>query len=340
MVKKKFIISVTGAAGNLGSSLMFLLAKEKIFRNITDLTLRMVDLPLMIKKLEGIKMELEDCNFPILKNIEIFEDCEQAFINADCIILAGAKPRGPGMKRKDLLEKNVMLFKKQAEMINNVYDDNMRILVVGNPCNTLSIIFSHFAQKVPKDKITFLSYLDQNRAVSMIQKKVKVPSSKIKNVVVIGNHSSTMFIDTSHGYFVQNNRENNDHSRIMLSEILDKKFIEEELQEEVKKRGGLIIEKKIKSASFSASNAIITHLKKWYEGSNEEIISLGIFCKEIFGFKNLFVSMPVICKNGQYTKAKDYFAKFSKENLSLIKKSLGELKFEKNLAFHILLQSN
>ena len=336
--KNNFILIITGAGGNIGSSLIFLLIKEKIFPKDKSLTLRLVDLPQKKSYLEGLKMELEDCNFENLEQIEIFEDSEEAFKNADLIILVGAKPRGPGMKRVDLLEKNVLLIKKQADLINFSYDEEKKskILVVCNPCNTLSAVFCHFAPRIPKSNIIFLSMLDQNRAVSEISQNLKISSSKIKNVVVLGNHSSTMLVDISKAYYIKKIKQK-ENNKILLSTILDSNFINRQLQDNVKKRGGDIINKKLISSSFSASNSIVKCVKQWFLGTNGEITSFGVYCPNLFNkYKEIFVSMPVICKNGGFEVIKDYFKNFDEKNLKLFQQSLSELLFEKELAFCIL----
>jgi malate dehydrogenase len=333
---KEFIITITGASGNIGSSLVFLLFKENIFENNSNITLRMVDLATTKDFMEGVKMELEDCNFENLKNIEIHQDSIEAFENSDLIIIAGAKPRGPGMKRIDLLEINVLLIMKQAKYINESCDPDKkqtRILMVSNPCNTLSTVFCHFAPKIPKTSVTFLSCLDQNRAYSNISHKIKVPVNQIKNIVVLGNHSSTMLVDISRAYYY----ESLERTKVKLVDVLDKDYVKKELQEAVKTRGEEIINKKLKSSSFSASNAIIGCLKNWYQGSNGETVSFGIFCSNLFDkYENIFVSMPVVCKNGGFQEIENYFDNFDEENLVLFKNSLEELSFEKELAMDIL----
>ena len=336
--KKEFNIIITGAAGNIGSTLIFLLIKENIFPIDKKITLRLVDLPEKISFLEGLKMELEDCNFENLQKVEIFTDSEKAFKNSDLIILVGAKPRRNGMKRVDLLETNVLLIKKQAELINSVFDEKKqtKILVVCNPCNTLSTVFCYFAPKIPKSNVIFLSMLDQNRAISEISKNLKISALKIKNVVVLGNHSSTMLVDISKAFYTQKNKKNKEVKKF-LSNVLDPNFINRQLQENVKKRGGEILNKKSISSSFSASNSIVKCIKQWFLGSNGEITSFGIFCPNLFNeFKDIFVSMPVICKNGGFNNVENYFKNFDEGNLNKFKQSLNELVYEKELAFFIL----
>ena len=336
--RKQFNLTITGAAGNIGSSLIFLLVKEKIFPEDKRLILRLVDLPDKSSYLEGLKMELEDCNFENLEKVEIFVDCEKAFKNSDLIILVGAKARKPGMKRVDLLETNVLLIKKQAELINSVYDEKKqtKILVVGNPCNTLSTVFCYFAPKIHKSNVIFLSMLDQNRAVSEISRNLKISVSKIKNVIVLGNHSSTMLVDISKAYYTKKNKKNQE-VKIFLANVLDSNFNNRKLQKNVKQRGGEILNKKLISSSFSASNSIVKCIKQWFFGSNGEMTSFGIFCPNLFNeFKDIFVSMPVICKNGSFETIQDYFNNFKEDNLKNFKKSLSELVYEKELAFFIL----
>lgn len=175
---KEYTIALTGASGNIGSNLIFLLGKDFLPNGNIAINLRLVDIPKQLHRLEGLKMELQDCFFERINKIEIFVDSIEAFQGCNLFIICGAKPRLPGMQRRDLLEKNVLLIKNQAELINQVYETG-KIVVVSNPCNTLAYFFKTFAPKVKPEDITFLSTLDQMRACSYIHRSLDLKQSQI-----------------------------------------------------------------------------------------------------------------------------------------------------------------
>lgn len=192
-------VTVTGAAGQIGSVLCFMIAQGRMFGPYQKVILQLMELPAAEGALQGLVMELKDCAFPLLADIRPTLKAEEAFDQADVAVLVGARPRGPGMERKDLLTANAQIFKGQGEAIDKYAKKNIKVLVVGNPANTNALIASHYAPSIPKKNFTALTRLDQNRALSQLSDKLKVPVEDIKNVIIWGNHSLTQFPDVNHG---------------------------------------------------------------------------------------------------------------------------------------------
>jgi malate dehydrogenase len=184
-------VAVTGAAGQIGSVLCFMIAQGRMFGPYQKVILQLLELPAAEGPLQGLVLELKDGAFPLVSQIIATTKVEEAFAKADVAVLVGAKPRGPGMERKDLLTANAQIFKAQGEALDKFASKNVKVLVVGNPANTNALIASHYAPSIPKKNFTALTRLDQNRALSQLSEKLSVPVEDIKNVIIWGNHSLT-----------------------------------------------------------------------------------------------------------------------------------------------------
>jgi len=312
---KTLKICVTGAAGQIASHFIPQLLNGLIFTDSIKINLSLLDIniPPVIKMLNGIKLELEDCNYKSLLSVSTSTDANEAFKNCDIIIFLGGFPRKPGMNRSDLLNQNSKIFVQQGEALINA-NENCKCIVVANPCNTNCEILYKSAkkknEKINKNNFTSLSRLDQNRCESLY--KICGGDNKEINGIIIGNHSNTMVI------------ENNNNIKF------DEKFIEK-----IQKRGGEILETKGLSSSFSAAKAIADHLKDWYYGNNNKLISMGVVIEkddEIIKNKNEIVcSLPLKLKgNFEYEIEKEIVKKFMNDENTKekIEKSVKELNEE------------
>lgn len=248
-------IVVTGAAGNIAYSLLWRIAAGDVFGDEpVDLTL--LEIPDAVRAAEGTAMELADSALPLVGNIEVTDDAAKAFDGAEAAFLVGAKPRGKGDSRSDMLVANGQIFKRQGEAINNGAADGIRVLVVGNPANTNAYIASKAAPDVPKDRFNALMRLDHNRAQSMLADRLQVPSRSIERVVVWGNHSDTQFPDVTYA------------SADGAPVEVERDWYTEEFIPRVAKRGGEIIEVRGKSSAASAASASVDHMRDWVQGTD------------------------------------------------------------------------
>jgi malate dehydrogenase len=345
MDQNDFVVVITGAAGNIGSILVFLIAKENIFGESHNLILRLIDLPEFTQRLNGLAMELEDCLFRRLKKVEVLPEIIESYAGADCVILVAGKPRVPGMERVELLQVNAQLFKKQASLCEGNVKANAKILVVANPCNTNALVFSRHCPSVPSSQITALSRLDHNRAINFVASYLKVPPQAIHDVTVFGNHSNTMLADISKGYLLSNDTEKATHNikpkgkktqstkirNVMpLRNCLPDDFIRQTLQDQIRQRGGSIIKAKGSSSGYSAANAIVEHLRNWFLGSNGEIVSMAVIVDGFRGIdEKLCISLPAVCTKGSFSQLEneeDGLTVFEKESM---RNSVEELVCEK-----------
>lgn len=252
MTKKIKKIAVTGGAGQIAYQLLFRIASGEMFGKDQPIALQILEVPEVVKALEGVAMELEDCAFPLLKSIEIDSDPKKIFKEADYALLIGSKPRGPGMERGDLLSENGKIFIQQGRAINDVAADDVKIFVVGNPSNTNCLIAMHNAPRVPKKNFHSMMRLDQNRAAAQIAKKAHVDISEITDLVVWGNHSATQVPD------LFNTRI---QGKPLFTFIKDELWLENECVKIVQQRGAAIIAARGKSSAASAANALIDAVK-------------------------------------------------------------------------------
>jgi malate dehydrogenase len=253
-------VAVTGAAGQIGYALLFRIASGHLLGPETKVALSLLEIPQAVKAAEGTAMELDDCAFPLLAGIDISDDPKQAFDGANIALLVGARPRGPGMERGDLLEANGGIFRPQGQAINDHAADDVRVLVVGNPANTNALIAMSNAPDVPRERFTAMTRLDHNRAISQLAKKVGGDVTDISHMTIWGNHSATQYPDLFHAEV---------DGRNAAEVVGDQQWIEGDFIPTVAKRGAAIIDARGASSAASAANAAIDHVHDWINGTPE-----------------------------------------------------------------------
>jgi malate dehydrogenase len=285
-------VTVTGAAGQIGYALLFRIASGQLLGPDTPVKLRLLEIPQGVKAAEGTAMELDDCAFPLLAGIDIFDDPKQGFEGANVALLVGARPRSKGMERGDLLEANGGIFGPQGEAINAGAADDIRVLVVGNPANTNALIAQQHAPDVPAERFTAMTRLDHNRALSQLATKTGAPVSAIKNLTIWGNHSATQYPDIFHA--TVDGRP--------ASDLVDQSWLESDFIPTVAKRGAAIIEARGASSAASAANAAIDHVHDWVNGTVEDSwTSAAIVSDGSYGVpEGLISSFPVRVKGGKW----------------------------------------
>ncbi|MEU0489560.1 malate dehydrogenase [Nocardiopsis sp. NPDC006139] len=293
MSKAPVNVTVTGAAGQIGYALLFRIASGQLLGADTPVKLRLLEIPQAVKAAEGTAMELDDCAFPLLQGIDIFDDPRQAFAGANIALLVGARPRGPGMERGDLLEANGGIFKPQGEAINAGAADDIRVLVVGNPANTNALIAQSHAPDVPAERFTAMTRLDHNRALTQLAKKLDVSINDIKKLTIWGNHSATQYPDL---FRAEVNGTN------AAEAVNDQKWLEDDFIPTVAKRGAAIIDARGASSAASAANAAIDHVYDWVNGTPEgDWTSAAIPSDGSYGVpEGLISSFPVVSRGGRW----------------------------------------
>src|SRR5882724_8791254 len=283
-------VAVTGAAGQIGYAILFRIASGQLLGPDTEVELALLEIPQAVKAAEGTALELEDCAFPLLAGIDIHDDPKQAFDGVNLALLIGARPRSKGMERADLLEANGAIFKPQGEALNEHASNDVRILVVGNPANTNALIAMSNAPDVPAERFTAMTRLDENRAVSQLAKKLGGTVDDVRDLVVWGNHSPTMFPDLFNATFKGQR----------AADQVDLDWYENEYLPKVGKRGAEIIEARGASSAASAANAAIDHMHDWVQGA-DGLRSMAVPSKGQYGIdEGLISSFPVRCSGGSY----------------------------------------
>lgn len=328
MSKAPMRVAVTGAAGQIGYSLLFRIASGEMLGKDQPVILQLLDLPQAQQAVKGVMMELDDCAFPLLVGMIASDDPNVAFKDADCCLLVGARPRTKGMERADLLEANGQIFTVQGKAIAENAKENVKVLVVGNPCNTNAYIARATAIKVgrtnPRNYHGMLR-LDHNRALSQLANKINRPVSSLKQLVVWGNHSPSMYADyrfcTSDG----------DPVPILVN---DAAWNNDIFLPTVGKRGAAIIEARGLSSAASAANAAIDHMHDWVLGS-DEWVTMGIPSDGSYGIpEGMIFGMPCQCRNGDYTIIKGLdIDDYSREKINI---TLKELEEERKGVAHML----
>ena len=327
-MKKPVRVAVTGAAGQIGYALLFRIAAGEMLGKDQPVILQLLEIPdeKAQKALQGVMMELQDCAFPLLAGMEAHSDPMQAFKDTDYALLVGARPRGPGMERADLLAANAQIFTAQGKALNAVASRNVKVLVVGNPANTNAYIAMKSAPDLPPENFTAMLRLDHNRALSQISEKTGKPVAAIEKMAVWGNHSPTMYADyrfaTIDGASVKDM-------------INDQAWNENVFLTTVGKRGAAIIEARGLSSAASAANAAIDHMRDWALGTNGKWVTMGIPSRGWYGIpKDVMFGFPVTCANGNYQVVEGLeIDAFSQE---CINKTLAELEGEKEGVQHLL----
>src|SRR5688572_17204296 len=288
-------VTVTGAAGQIGYALLFRIASGQMLGPDTPVHLKLLEIPDAVKAAEGTALELFDCAFPLLAGIDIYDDAKQAFDGCNVALLIGARPRSKGMERADLLEANGAIFKPQGEALNAGAADDVRILVVGNPANTNSLIARSHAPDIPAERFTAMTRLDENRAVAQLASKLEVGVEDIQDLVVWGNHSPTMFPD------LFNAKVNGERA----ADKVDMDWYENEYIPRVGKRGAEVLEARGASSAASAANAAIDHVRDWVLGA-DGLRSMAVRSTGAYGVdEGLVSSFPVRVTGGSYEVVED-----------------------------------
>jgi malate dehydrogenase len=287
-------VAVTGAAGQIGYSLVYRIANGDLFGPNQPVILHLLEITPALKALDGVAMELDDCAFPMLKGMVLTDDPNIAFSGVNYALLVGARPRSKGMERKDLLSANGAIFTVQGKAINNNAASDIRVLVVGNPANTNAYIAMKSAPDVPADRFTAMTRLDHNRAMSQLALKTGVDVTAVKKVTIWGNHSATQYPDAYHA-------EINGQNAAAL--INDDNWIKSTFIPTVQKRGAAIIEARGASSAASAANAAINHVQTWFNGTAAgDWVSMGIPSQGAYDApKGVIFSFPVTVANGVYS---------------------------------------
>ena len=323
MSKTPVRVAVTGAAGQIGYSLLFRIASGEMLGKDQPVILQLLDLPQAQKPLQGVIMELDDCAFPLLAGVIATDDPNVAFKDAKVALLVGARPRGPGMERKDLLTENAKIFTVQGAAIGQYADPDCKVLVVGNPCNTNAYIAKEIALKygrLPAKNFHGMLRLDHNRALSQLAAKTGRAVSSLKNLVVWGNHSPTMYADYR---FVTSNGDK------VKGLINDDAWNSDVFLPTVGKRGAAIIEARGLSSAASAANAAIDHVRDWVLGSNGEWVTMGVPSDGSYGIpEGIIYGFPTTTENGEYKIVQGLeIDEFSRERMT---KTLNELLEERD----------
>ena len=327
-MKNPVRVAVTGAAGQIGYALLFRIASGEMLGKDQPVILQLLEIPdeKAQNALRGVMMELQDCAFPLLAGMEAHSDPMTAFKDTDYALLVGARPRGPGMERADLLAANAQIFTAQGKALNAVANRNVKVLVVGNPANTNAYIAMKSAPDLPAKNFTAMLRLDHNRAASQIAEKTGKPVAAIEKLAVWGNHSPTMYADyrfaTIGGQSVKDMIHDEDWNRNTFLPT-------------VGKRGAAIIEARGLSSAASAANAAIDHMRDWALGTNGKWVTMGIASQGWYGIPNeVMFGFPVICQNGEYKVVEGLpIDEFSQQ---CINKTLAELEGEKDAVQHLL----
>jgi malate dehydrogenase len=284
-------VTVTGAAGQIGYALLFRIASGQMLGPDEKIDLRLLEIPQAVKAAEGTALELQDCAFPLLASVEIFDDPVKAFDGVSVAVLVGARPRTKGMERADLLEANGQIFKPQGEALSAGATDDVKILVVGNPANTNALIAMSNAADIPRERFTAMTRLDENRAVAQLAEKLNVGVEDVQDLVVWGNHSPTMFPD------LFNAKVNGKRA----ADQVDMDWYENEYIPRVGKRGAEIIEARGASSAASAANAAIDHMRDWVLGA-DGLRSMAVPSDGSYGVEEgLVSSFPVRLNGGEYS---------------------------------------
>jgi malate dehydrogenase len=320
MTKPPVRVAVTGAAGQIGYSLLFRIASGEMLGKDQPVILQLLEIPdeKVQKALKGVMMELDDCAFPLLHGMLPASDPMAAFKDADIALLVGARPRGPGMERKDLLEANGKIFAPQGKALNAVASRNVKVLVVGNPANTNALIAMKNAPNLKPTQFTAMMRLDHNRALTQIGRKIGKPVASIRKVTIWGNHSATQYPDLF--------QAEADGAKVW-PKINDQNWLEKEFIPMVQKRGAAIIEARGLSSAASAANAAIDHIRDWVHGTREgDWVSMGIPSDGSYGIaEGVLYGHPVTCRNGQYQIVKGIeISDFSRARMNATLKELHE----------------
>jgi malate dehydrogenase len=325
-MKKPIRVAVTGAAGQIGYSLLFRIASGEMLGKDQPVILQLLEITPALNALKGVVMELDDCAFPLLAGVVQSDDPKVAFKDVDIALLVGARPRSKGMERKDLLEANGAIFTTQGKALNEVASRDVKVLVVGNPANTNAYIAMKSAPDLPAKNFTAMLRLDHNRALSQLAAKTGKPVDSIEKLVVWGNHSPTMYPDYRFASI----------SGSPASEVVnDQDWYENSFISTVGKRGAAIIEARGLSSAASAAGAAIDHVRDWVLGTNGKWTTMGVPSDGSYGIpEGVIYGVPTTCDNGEYTVIKDLeIDPFSRSKMDA---TLAELEEERAAIAHLI----
>jgi len=285
-------VTVTGAAGQISYSLLFRIASGEMLGPNQPVILQMLEITPALEALKGVAMELEDCAFPLLAGMVCTDDAALAFKDSDYALLVGARPRGPGMERKDLLEANAAIFSAQGKALNDNASKNIKVLVVGNPANTNSLIAQRNAPDINPRQFTAMTRLDHNRAMSQIANKTGTTINDVTHMTIWGNHSATQYPDL---------HETKINGKPAI-DMIDQAWYEADFIPTVQQRGAAIIKARGASSAASAANAAIAHMRSWAMGTAEgDWVSMGVYSDGSYGItEGLIYSFPCVCKDGDW----------------------------------------
>ncbi|MDE2196179.1 MAG: malate dehydrogenase [Gammaproteobacteria bacterium] len=315
-MKKPVRIALTGAAGQIGYQLIFRIAAGDLFGLQQPVILQLLEVTSALGALNGVVMELSDCALPLVHDIVATDNAETAFKDVDYAILVGAKPRGPGMERKDLLLANARIFSAQGKALNKVAKKNVKVLVVGNPANTNALITAANAPRLNKKNITAMMRLDHNRAMSQLAAKTGAHMNQVKHLAIWGNHSSTQYPDI-HAATVKGKPAN---------KLVDENWMQNDFIPTVQQRGAAIIKARGASSAASAASAAIDHMRDWVLGSKGQWVSMGVPSDGSYGIaEGIIYGFPVVCAKGQYKIVKGLkISTFSRVRMQTTEKELLE----------------
>ena len=296
-MKKPVRVSVTGAAGQISYAMLFRIAAGDMLGSDQPVILQLLEIPPAMDALQGVVMELDDCAFPLLQGVVASDDPVTAFADVDFAMLVGARPRGPGMERKDLLTENARIFSVQGKALNESASRDVRVLVVGNPANTNALIASANAPDIDKAQFTAMTRLDHNRAISQLAGKTGAATTEISRVTIWGNHSATQYPDIHHAMIAGERAMDQVGEEWMTGEFIPT----------VQQRGAAIIKARGASSAASAAGAAIDHMRTWVQGTPEDDwVSMAIPSTGDYGIETgLIYSFPVTCSDGRYTVVRD-----------------------------------
>ncbi len=319
-------VAITGAAGQIGYQLLFRIAAGDMLGADQPIILQLLEIPPAMGAVSGVVMELEDCAFPLLHSVIASDDPNVAFKDADYALLVGARPRGPGMERSDLLEANGAIFTVQGKAINDNASKNIKVLVVGNPANTNAMIAMESAPDIDNKQFTAMTRLDHNRAMGQLGAKTGKQTNDVTKMTIWGNHSSTQYPDIANVMI----------DGKVATDLIDRDYYENEFIPTVQKRGAAIIKARGASSAASAASSAIDHMRTWSLGTNDgDWVSMAIPADGSYGVEpGIIFSYPVTCKDGQYSIVQGLdIDTFSQDRLDATEKELRE---EREAVEHLL----
>lgn len=319
-------VTVTGAAGQICYALLFRIASGAMLGEKQPVILQLLDITPALDALKGVAMELEDCAFPLLKGIVCTDDAKIAFKDSDYALLVGARPRGPGMERSDLLAANAAIFSEQGKAIDQVANKNIKVLVVGNPANTNALIAQRNAPSINPRNFTAMTRLDHNRGKSQLANKLDCDITDVKNMTIWGNHSATQYPDLFHA-------EVNGKKAI---DAVDREWYENDYIPTVQQRGAAIIKARGASSAASAANAAIGHMRNWILGTEaDDWVSMAVYSDGSYGItEGLIYSFPCRCNNGEWEIVQGLeIGEFSRSKMTATEQELIQ---ERDAVAHLL----